>query len=180
MSQAQAMSLEEIYQLAFDKLMSSGADEHNATILSTVLRNAERDGSHSHGLFRLPAYVTGLKSKKINGDARAEVNKITSSFIRVDGNRGLAPTAHDASSSPKPHSSFHLSEVSEALGLPFSSLEFLRISFISTGVRLESACNINATTPDTIGVAIDVPSLDSYELSASGLGLPGKDVPVAA
>jgi delta1-piperideine-2-carboxylate reductase len=62
-----------------------------------VLRNAERDGSHSHGLFRLPAYVTGLKSKKINGDARAEVNKITSSFIRVDGNRGLAPTAHDAS-----------------------------------------------------------------------------------
>ena len=97
MSQAQAMSLEEIYQLAFDKLMSAGADEHNATILSTVLRNAERDGSHSHGLFRLPAYVTGLKSKKINGDARAEVNKITSSFIRVDGNRGLAPTAHDAS-----------------------------------------------------------------------------------
>ena len=97
MSQAQAMSLEEIYQLAFDKLMNAGADEHNATILSTVLRNAERDGSHSHGLFRLPAYVTGLKSKKINGDARAKVNKITSSFIRVDGNRGLAPTAHDAS-----------------------------------------------------------------------------------
>ena len=97
MFQIQAMSLEEIYQLAFDKLTSAGADEHNARILASVLRNAERDGSHSHGLFRLPAYVTGLKSKKINGDARAEVNKITSSFIRVDGNRGLAPTAHDAS-----------------------------------------------------------------------------------
>ena len=96
MSQTQAMSLDEIYQLAFDILLSAGADEHNATILASVLVNAERDGSHSHGLFRLPAYVAGLKSKKINGSARAEVTQVTSSFIRVDGNQGLAPTAHDA------------------------------------------------------------------------------------
>ncbi len=96
MGQTQAMSLDEIYQLAFDKLTNAGSDGHNATILSTVLRNAERDGSHSHGLFRLPAYVKGLKSKKINGVARAQVTEVTSSFIRVDGNRGLAPTAHDA------------------------------------------------------------------------------------
>jgi delta1-piperideine-2-carboxylate reductase len=96
MSQTQAMSLDEIYQLAFDILLSAGADEHNATILASVLVNAERDGSHSHGLFRLPAYVVGLKSKKINGGARAEVTQVTSSFIRVDGNQGLAPTAHDA------------------------------------------------------------------------------------
>ena len=96
MSQTQAMSLDEIYQLAFDTLLSAGADEHNATILASVLVNAERDGSHSHGLFRLPAYVAGLKSKKINGGARAEVTQVTSSFIRVDGNQGLAPTAHDA------------------------------------------------------------------------------------
>ena len=96
MSQTQAMSLDEIYQLAFDISLSAGADEHNATILASVLVNAERDGSHSHGLFRLPAYVAGLKSKKINGSARAEVTQVTSSFIRVDGNQGLAPTAHDA------------------------------------------------------------------------------------
>ena len=88
-------------------------------------------------------------------------------------------TAQDASSKPKPHSSFHLSDTSE-LGLPFSSLEFLKISLISVGFRLESACNINATTPETIGVAIEVPSLDSYELSAVGLGVPGNEVPVAA
>ena len=96
MSQTQAMSLDEIYQLAFDTLLSAGADEHNATILASVLVNAERDGSHSHGLFRLPAYVAGLKSKKINGGARAQVTQVTPSFIRVDGNQGLAPTAHDA------------------------------------------------------------------------------------
>ncbi len=65
MSQTQAMSLDEIYQLTFDILLNAGADEHNAAILASVLVNAERDGSHSHGLFRLPAYVAGLKSKKL-------------------------------------------------------------------------------------------------------------------
>ena len=88
MSQTQAMSLDQIYQLAFDKLTIAGADEYNASILASVLKNAERDGSHSHGLFRLPAYVTGLKSGKIKGDARPDVSEVTSSFIRVDGNGG--------------------------------------------------------------------------------------------
>ena len=52
MAKTKAMLLEEIYNLAFTKLVEAGSDEHNASILSTVLRNAERDGSHSHGLFR--------------------------------------------------------------------------------------------------------------------------------
>ena len=52
---------------------------------------AERDGSLSHGLFRLPAYVAGLKSKKIDGKARPEVKKISSSVIKVLGNHALAP-----------------------------------------------------------------------------------------
>ena len=95
MVKTKAMLLEEIYNLAFTKLVEAGSDEHNASILATVLRNAERDGSHSHGLFRLPAYLTGLKSGKINGNARATISKITPSFIRVDGKQGLAPTAHN-------------------------------------------------------------------------------------
>jgi len=52
---------------------------------------AERDGSLSHGLFRLPAYVSGLKSGKINGKARPNIKKISSSVIKVDGNNSLAP-----------------------------------------------------------------------------------------
>ena len=94
MSQTKLLSLEEIYQLALEKLLNAGADNHNASILAELLRKAERDGSHSHGLFRLPAYIAGLKSGKINGTARAESSIITPSFIRVNGNRGFAPTAH--------------------------------------------------------------------------------------
>ena len=52
---------------------------------------AERDGSLSHGLFRLPAYVSALKSKKVNGKARPELKNIAPSIIKVLGNNAFAP-----------------------------------------------------------------------------------------
>ena len=70
-----SLSLEEIYDLAKKTLLSNGCDEENASILSDTIMRAERDGSHSHGLFRLPAYVAALKSKKVNGKARPEEKK---------------------------------------------------------------------------------------------------------
>ena len=54
-----SLSLEQIYDLAFKTLKANGCDDENAKILSTLILNAERDGSMSHGLFRLPAYVSG-------------------------------------------------------------------------------------------------------------------------
>ena len=85
------LSLDQIYELAFNTLKANGCDDENAKILSTLITNAERDGSMSHGLFRLPAYVSGLKSGKINGKGRPEIKKISSSVIKVDGKNCLAP-----------------------------------------------------------------------------------------
>ena len=56
---------------------------------------AERDGSHSHGLFRLPAYVASLKSGKVNGLAKPKVHKLSHSVIKLDANNGYAPLAHE-------------------------------------------------------------------------------------
>ena len=86
-----SLSLDEIYELANKTLLANGCDEENSNILSETIMKAERDGSLSHGLFRLPAYVAGLKSKKINGKARPEIKKISSSVIKVLGNHALAP-----------------------------------------------------------------------------------------
>ena len=61
------LTLEEIFDLAKKTLLANGCDDETASILSELIKNAERDGSLSHGLFRLPAYVSGLKSGKING-----------------------------------------------------------------------------------------------------------------
>ena len=86
-----SLSLDEIYDLAKKILISNGCDEENAKILSDTIMRAERDGSHSHGLFRLPSYVAALKSKKVNGKARPEVKKISPSVIKVLGNNAFAP-----------------------------------------------------------------------------------------
>ena len=86
-----SLSLDEIYDLAKKTLLSNGCDEENANILSDTIMRAERDGSHSHGLFRLPAYVAALKSKKVNGKARPEAKKISPSVIKVLGNNAFAP-----------------------------------------------------------------------------------------
>ena len=50
-----SLTLNEIYDLAKKTLLANGCDDDTANILSDLIRNAERDGSVSHGLFRLPA-----------------------------------------------------------------------------------------------------------------------------
>jgi len=86
-----SLSLNEIRELAKKTLLTNGCDDETASILADLIMKAERDGSLSHGLFRLPAYVSGLKSGKINGKARPEVKKISPSVIKVLGNNCLAP-----------------------------------------------------------------------------------------
>ena len=86
-----SLTLDEIFVLAEKTLLANGCDEETANILSDIIMKAERDGSLSHGLFRLPAYVSGLKSGKINGKARPEIKKISPSVIKVLGNNCLAP-----------------------------------------------------------------------------------------
>jgi len=92
-----SLSLDEIYELANKTLLANECNEENANILSETIMKAERDGSLSHGLFRLPAYVAGLKSGKINGKARPDVKKISPSVIKVEGNNCLAPMVLDKS-----------------------------------------------------------------------------------
>ena len=86
-----SLTLDEIFDLAKKTLLANGCDDETASILAELIMKAERDGSLSHGLFRLPAYVSGLKSGKINGKARPEVKKISPSVIKVLGNNCLAP-----------------------------------------------------------------------------------------
>ena len=59
------LSLEEIYTLALKTLKFNGCDEINAEAVANTVTNAERDGSISHGLFRIPGYIAALKSKKV-------------------------------------------------------------------------------------------------------------------
>ncbi len=88
-----SLSLDEIYFLAKQTLLHNGCDEMNAEAVSKTVTHAERDGSVSHGLFRIPGYTAALRSKKVKGDARPTNHFRTQNAIRVDGDYGFAPTA---------------------------------------------------------------------------------------
>ena len=87
------LTLDEIYQLAYTSLTKAGADHANADAVATTVSRAERDGSASHGLFRIPGYLKSLQSGKVNGNADPQPEQITPAIIRCHGQNGYAPLA---------------------------------------------------------------------------------------
>ena len=88
-----SLELNKIYDLAYNVLKKHGCDEFNADLVATTVTHAERDGSVSHGLFRIPGYISSLKSKKVNGVSRPSNKFLTQNAIRVEGDLGFAPVA---------------------------------------------------------------------------------------
>tara|TARA_B100000123_G_C25733258_1_gene430265 strand:- start:1017 stop:2012 length:996 start_codon:yes stop_codon:yes gene_type:complete len=88
-----SLELNKIYDLAYNVLKKHGCDEFNADLVATTVTHAERDGSVSHGLFRIPGYVSSLKSKKVNGVSRPSNKFLTQNAIKVEGDLGFAPVA---------------------------------------------------------------------------------------
>ena len=86
---------EEIHALAFAKLRAAGADEANAAAVARNMAAAERGGSRSHGLFRLPGHVTSLGNGKANGSAKPRLETLAPHILRVHGDRGYAPLAQE-------------------------------------------------------------------------------------
>jgi len=87
------MSLEAIGELATRAFARNGCDEPNTQALVRTVVGAERDGSLSHGLFRVPGYVASLRSGKVNGKASPAVTHKTPVIVSVHGQNGYAPLA---------------------------------------------------------------------------------------
>jgi len=94
------LSLDQARDLAFRCLLQNGCDVPNAQAAADRMTEAEGDLCHSHGLFRLPWYVDGVRSGRVNGQANPRVEQLAPSVIRVDGDAGFAPlgqkVAHQA------------------------------------------------------------------------------------
>lgn len=94
------MTTDEIFTLAESTLRRFGADEANAGAVARTVTTAERDGSASHGLFRLPGYVKALKSGRVKGDAAPTATPMAPGILRVDGDEGFAPLALEVMRDP--------------------------------------------------------------------------------
>lgn len=89
--ETEELNLEEIFKLAMEVFFKHGCDSDNANALARTVTNAERDGSLSHGLFRVPGYVASLKSGKAKGNAKPRIHNELASIVTVDGDFGYAP-----------------------------------------------------------------------------------------
>ncbi len=94
------MTLDEVRDLAETCLREAGADAANAAAVATTLVKAERDGAHSHGLFRLPGYMRTLRGGYVNGRADPKATKLAPAVLRVEGERGIASLAHERAKAP--------------------------------------------------------------------------------
>lgn len=71
----------------------AGTSGDVAAILSLNCASAERDGSRSHGLFRIPGYISTLKSGWVDGRAVPVIEDVAGAFLRVDACNGFAQPA---------------------------------------------------------------------------------------
>ena len=81
-------------------LRANGCDADNAAAITEVMLKAERDGCTSHGLFRLPGYVTTLRSGRVDGAAQPVVERLAAAVVRADGMNGFAPLALERGRGP--------------------------------------------------------------------------------
>lgn len=93
MSDTVHMSLDEVRALSTEVLIANGMSEANAIIIADVVTQAEADGTHSHGLFRVPGYVTSMRSGRMNGKAVPEVTEKSPGLVAVDSKNGFSPPA---------------------------------------------------------------------------------------
>jgi len=89
-----ALTLAEARDLAFRALQNNGCDVDNAAAVADNMIEAERDICAAHGLFRLPWYVSSLRSGKVDGRAVPRLEQLAPGVTRLHGNRGFAPLGH--------------------------------------------------------------------------------------
>ncbi|QXH64420.1 Ldh family oxidoreductase [Pseudomonas azerbaijanorientalis] len=87
------LSLEALSALLEKIFLRHGTSAEVARVLAQNCAGAERDGAHSHGVFRIPGYVSTLQSGWVNGQAVPVVEDVASGFVRVDANNGFAQPA---------------------------------------------------------------------------------------
>ena len=93
MSSTQSLSLAELTALLQRIFERHGTSPEVAGVLADNCARAQRDGSYSHGVFRIPGYLSSLASNWVNGQAVPVVEDVASGFIRVDAAGGFAQPA---------------------------------------------------------------------------------------
>jgi delta1-piperideine-2-carboxylate reductase len=93
MTELMRLTLDDVYVLSMDVLQAHGLSEAHTRAIADTITAAERDACPAHGLFRLPGYVSAVRSGKVTPDAEPEVQELAPAIVQVDGHNGFAPLA---------------------------------------------------------------------------------------
>jgi len=92
----QTISFADLTDLLRRIFLRHGTSAEVAAVLAENCASAERDGSHSHGIFRIKGYLASLAAGWVDGQAVPKVEDVAAGFVRVDANGGFAQPAMQA------------------------------------------------------------------------------------
>ncbi|WP_460044221.1 Ldh family oxidoreductase [Pseudomonas sp. S2_H01] len=92
----QTISFSDLTELLRQIFMRHGTSAEVAAVLAENCASAERDGSHSHGIFRIKGYLSSLAAGWVDGQAVPKVEDVGAGFVRVDAGGGFAQPAMQA------------------------------------------------------------------------------------
>jgi delta1-piperideine-2-carboxylate reductase len=95
--QPQTISVDALLDLVTRVLLRHGVSPSNAAPVAETIVAAERDGSASHGLLRLPGYVATLNSGWVDGCGVPIVTDAAPGLVLVEAGNGFAQPALRAS-----------------------------------------------------------------------------------
>jgi delta1-piperideine-2-carboxylate reductase len=93
----QTVSVGELTDLVVRVFLRHGVSGENAGPVAETVVAAERDGAVSHGLLRLPGYVSTLKSGWVDGRAVPVVTDAAPGLVATEAATGFAQPALRAS-----------------------------------------------------------------------------------
>jgi len=165
------LTLKDAHDLAYRCLSTNGCNEQNAKAAADRMIEAEADKCYSHGLFRLPWYVSGVKSGRVNGHADPKVEKLAPAVLRVNGDAGFAPVGQAVALGP-------LADCARENGI--ASLAFTNMFHIAAmwpeveALARQGLCAI-AVTASYPYVAPAGGSIGIFGTNPMGFGWPRKD-----
>lgn len=92
----QTISFADLTELLRQIFLRHGTSAQVAGVLAENCASAERDGSHSHGIFRIKGYLSSLAAGWVDGQAVPQVEDVGAGFVRVDAAGGFAQPAMQA------------------------------------------------------------------------------------
>ncbi len=168
-----SMQLQEVHALSMACLLANGCDPENAQAIADQTTKAEGDMCQTHGLFRIPWYVGGLRSGRANGRARPWIEHLAPAVLRVDGDNGYAPLGLLAGQKP-------LADCARKNGV--AALAFVKMFHVGAlwpeveALAAQGLC-VFAFTPSYPFVAPAGGSKGLYGTNPMGFGWPRKDGP---